>query len=122
VFAHPAADAGVDDVADLPGGGVHEVLPRRHAVRRRVDANDLIARGVEGLSARDAESRHRLVEDEDAAVRRPSGRGGRKARPRLRHLVQTMSDRKSTRLNSSHVSISYAVFCLKKKLYEGIRV
>src|SRR5438067_9729391 len=25
------------------------------------------------------------------------------------------SDRKSTRLNSSHVSISYAVFCLKKK-------
>src|SRR5699024_11878837 len=28
------------------------------------------------------------------------------------HLV----DRKSTRLNSSHVSISYAVFCLKKKI------
>src|SRR5437868_10288672 len=25
-------------------------------------------------------------------------------------------DRKSTRLNSSHVSISYAVFCLKKKI------
>src|SRR5699024_11272837 len=28
---------------------------------------------------------------------------------------RTPSDRKSTRLNSSHVSISYAVFCLKKK-------
>src|SRR5207249_10656582 len=28
---------------------------------------------------------------------------------------QTELDRKSTRLNSSHVSISYAVFCLKKK-------
>src|SRR5438067_5454688 len=27
----------------------------------------------------------------------------------------TLGDRKSTRLNSSHVSISYAVFCLKKK-------
>src|SRR5699024_11765759 len=26
-----------------------------------------------------------------------------------------VADRKSTRLNSSHVSISYAVFCLKKK-------
>src|SRR5690625_6591974 len=26
------------------------------------------------------------------------------------------SDRKSTRLNSSHVAISYAVFCLKKKM------
>src|SRR3989442_6170516 len=29
--------------------------------------------------------------------------------------VQAMGDRKSTRLNSSHVRISYAVFCLKKK-------
>src|SRR5438067_8547650 len=28
---------------------------------------------------------------------------------------QSARDRKSTRLNSSHVSISYAVFCLKKK-------
>src|SRR5699024_11244658 len=30
-------------------------------------------------------------------------------------LDQEQQDRKSTRLNSSHVSISYAVFCLKKK-------
>src|SRR5207249_5369404 len=29
--------------------------------------------------------------------------------------VPAVRDRKSTRLNSSHVSISYAVFCLKKK-------
>src|SRR5438067_107984 len=29
--------------------------------------------------------------------------------------MSTIADRKSTRLNSSHVSISYAVFCLKKK-------
>src|SRR5207249_6420368 len=29
--------------------------------------------------------------------------------------VSEVRDRKSTRLNSSHVSISYAVFCLKKK-------
>src|SRR5437868_7668879 len=29
--------------------------------------------------------------------------------------VESREDRKSTRLNSSHVSISYAVFCLKKK-------
>src|SRR5256885_8406653 len=28
---------------------------------------------------------------------------------------QVLGDRKSTRLNSSHVEISYAVFCLKKK-------
>src|SRR5699024_12277557 len=30
-------------------------------------------------------------------------------------ISSTLIDRKSTRLNSSHVSISYAVFCLKKK-------
>src|SRR5207249_6558245 len=30
-------------------------------------------------------------------------------------VVTRKKDRKSTRLNSSHVSISYAVFCLKKK-------
>src|SRR5690625_5332442 len=33
------------------------------------------------------------------------------AHPRL---VNAIKDRKSTRLNSSHVAISYAVFCLKK--------
>src|SRR5207249_9708088 len=33
----------------------------------------------------------------------------------LERLGVTWLDRKSTRLNSSHVSISYAVFCLKKK-------
>src|SRR5699024_12406354 len=36
---------------------------------------------------------------------------GRAALANLRRI----RDRKSTRLNSSHVSISYAVFCLKKK-------
>src|SRR5437870_6576517 len=30
--------------------------------------------------------------------------------------VEELKDRKSTRLNSSHVAISYAVFCLKKKI------
>src|SRR3712207_6907668 len=29
--------------------------------------------------------------------------------------IRTRGDRKSTRLNSSHANISYAVFCLKKK-------
>src|SRR3712207_7777726 len=33
------------------------------------------------------------------------------------HVVRDRQDRKSTRLNSSHANISYAVFCLKKKKY-----
>src|ERR1039458_366366 len=34
---------------------------------------------------------------------------------RLRPCCRDRADRKSTRLNSSHLGISYAVFCLKKK-------
>src|SRR5690242_20966620 len=33
----------------------------------------------------------------------------------LFYITAWLEDRKSTRLNSSHMSISYAVFCLKKK-------
>src|SRR3712207_8426913 len=35
--------------------------------------------------------------------------------PGLEELLERMEDRKSTRLNSSHANISYAVFCLKKQ-------
>src|SRR5690625_6873944 len=35
-------------------------------------------------------------------------------------IVSSGRDRKSTRLNSSHVAISYAVFCLKKKIIRSI--
>src|SRR5436190_5033630 len=41
----------------------------------------------------------------------PHGRGSRAMSPR--------QDRKSTRLNSSHTVISYAVFCLKKKKHQN---
>src|ERR1022692_3682534 len=38
-------------------------------------------------------------------------------------LILACSDRKSTRLNSSHLVISYAVFCLKKKIADnGARI
>src|SRR5690606_39716864 len=43
----------------------------------------------------------------------PQRRSGQRGHPRHTELVP--GDRKSTRLNSSHVKISYAVFCLKKK-------
>src|SRR5690625_6945529 len=44
----------------------------------------------------------------------PPSRGA--AQPLIRPAP--VLDRKSTRLNSSHVAISYAVFCLKKKKYK----
>src|SRR3712207_7608318 len=42
-----------------------------------------------------------------------SGGDGADTNPRAQGIVA--EDRKSTRLNSSHANISYAVFCLKKK-------
>src|SRR5207253_11470662 len=46
-----------------------------------------------------------------AAVQKPSEKDISSDQEQMRGL----EDRKSTRLNSSHVAISYAVFCLKKK-------
>src|SRR5207249_12019186 len=42
-------------------------------------------------------------------------RGSASQRSNQEEKQSQLQDRKSTRLNSSHVSISYAVFCLKKK-------
>src|SRR5436305_6447837 len=54
-----------------------------------------------------------------SAAPRTDGGGDAPRRRRRRRLTTAAppgySDRKSTRLNSSHVRISYAVFCLKKK-------
>src|SRR3712207_8353317 len=47
------------------------------------------------------------VDDEDEVVELLAARH--------RDRAQRLRDRKSTRLNSSHANISYAVFCLKKK-------
>src|SRR5206468_5452663 len=45
--------------------------------------------------------------------RRPASARAQRELPQ--HLSSSAADRKSTRLNSSHDQISYAVFCLKKK-------
>src|SRR5438874_7044481 len=47
--------------------------------------------------------------------RQPSGKVQNSSSANRKSLSGVSRDRKSTRLNSSHVEISYAVFCLKKK-------
>src|SRR5690606_41900178 len=68
-----------------------------------------------GAPARRLARRARRVERVHAAL----GGGAHPLRARRRRARGTARrgapDRKSTRLNSSHVKISYAVFCLKKK-------
>src|SRR2546430_12902473 len=49
------------------------------------------------------------------ACREDGGLAGRQCHPRSCRRDDQVEDRKSTRLNSSHSQISYAVFCLKKK-------
>src|SRR5690625_6996798 len=51
-----------------------------------------------------------------AALRVPHGAVHGVDAAACRIAASRESDRKSTRLNSSHVAISYAVFCLKKKI------
>src|SRR3712207_9014166 len=52
---------------------------------------------------------------EQPGGRRVGHRGPGDPEPRLLAAEEDVVDRKSTRLNSSHANISYAVFCLKKK-------
>src|SRR2546429_3211761 len=53
--------------------------------------------------------------DADQIAPRPKSTSTRVAPQRKNNVPCLIGDRKSTRLNSSHGYISYAVFCLKKK-------
>src|SRR5438034_11228139 len=73
----------------------------------------------------DREQADRLVDDQDGAVlvdqSQRRRKGGRRRRAQYHAVIGrdgdvAATDRKSTRLNSSHTVISYAVFCLKKKI------
>src|SRR3712207_8233192 len=57
----------------------------------------------------------RTVRDNLVYPQRVNGRSKAEASVRADEYLRLMQDRKSTRLNSSHANISYAVFCLKKK-------
>src|SRR3712207_7192148 len=72
------------------------------------------ARGVYVVSARLYVREDRAsARARDCARRREEGEGSRDHLVARAH-VERKQDRKSTRLNSSHANISYAVFCLKK--------
>src|SRR3712207_7952134 len=75
---------------------LHDALPISRRLRR-------------GLGADPAGGR---VEEPPSVQRQGVDAGGR---PQEDHVHRVIRDRKSTRLNSSHANISYAVFCLKKK-------
>src|SRR5690606_40302965 len=102
---------------DEQPGEVHPPLPQpgdqRPACRGEDEAAQREGADDEGGGGHgDVEGARELREDRrDEAVPERDEQGGRGEHPDL-----PGQDRKSTRLNSSHVKISYAVFCLKKKI------
>src|SRR2546430_10417875 len=63
-------------------------------------------------------SRFQIVAEDLLGRPRLAGDFPKTNKERLRQTATVDGDRKSTRLNSSHSQISYAVFCLKKKKKE----
>src|SRR5690606_40817739 len=90
------------DTTDMHTLSLHDALPISSGARGRPSAGSRVARPEGGSPAW------------KETIRRPLAASRRHAQ-RYRRKSPGERDRKSTRLNSSHVKISYAVFCLKKK-------
>src|SRR5690606_40651498 len=91
---------------------LHDALPISDLVRRpALEAEVRVALPVDVGAERVAERGVHEV-TEVRRLRHPAEVGAE--RGLRRHRQRDAEDRKSTRLNSSHVKISYAVFCLKK--------
>src|SRR5690606_42106334 len=87
---------------DLYTLSLHDALPISIALHPRIGLGD------------DQLDRCGQLDADDLAVEE-GDLGGHLLDEVVGHRTQRLLDRKSTRLNSSHVKNSYAVFCLKKK-------
>src|SRR5690554_3688118 len=89
----------------------------RELVSNAVDATQKIKR-LASLGQYQGELGDTTIEvafDKDTKTITISDRGIGMTAEEIKKYINQIADRKSTRLNSSHVRISYAVFCLKKK-------
>src|SRR5256885_7142701 len=82
-----------------------DFIPEMHQTADAIRMADGLSALLEIAAHEDITRKNRLNH-----AHRPTASGPFEPQPRVKHL-----DRKSTRLNSSHLVISYAVFCLKKK-------
>src|SRR5690606_41585065 len=105
----------------VPHAGVH-VVARPFPVAPLFSLSDTPTTAIYTLSLHDALPISRRTSHERDVEDRASHAGGRclHRHPGPSRAIPPAGrkkglDRKSTRLNSSHVKISYAVFCLKKK-------
>src|SRR5262245_63124270 len=93
-FAKQAPPPQREVAEEIPARADQEVAPARE---KKIAARDGDGAGTGGLPVPVA------------------AKGATFMSPRVRARMAELQDRKSTRLNSSHLGISYAVFCLKKK-------
>src|SRR5437868_9003975 len=90
--------------------------PALHSFPTRRSSDLSILNSPPGAIRRDFATNLGRKEERAGHAHQMVGRGKLShAAPSLAGRGKYLLDRKSTRLNSSHVSISYAVFCLKKK-------
>src|SRR5437870_9282232 len=109
----------------FPVSRVSEFGRRNGRLRAQIVDQPVLAAHAPGVRQRNLDPRSSVrIRDHHAAAGTRLGAGavavggpavGPAVRPGARAAVRSIGDRKSTRLNSSHVAISYAVFCLKKK-------
>src|SRR3712207_7631318 len=98
---------------------VTEIVAYRLLVAFFFFFNDTATTEIYTLSLHDALPICGCAGGHAAGGHRP-GRAGQ-SRAHLEARPHRLGDRKSTRLNSSHANISYAVFCLKKKKKHNLR-
>src|SRR5699024_12273593 len=91
---------------------IHHLYQHSFPTRR---SSDLSARSSTSTCPRSATPSPPVRPAERSSRRSPSPTSTPRSPVRSETDYVDSTDRKSTRLNSSHVSISYAVFCLKKK-------
>src|SRR5437899_4662748 len=105
-----APPRGRDLHAFKPFEGTAAGVAARHALMSRQRLGDLLTNREDGIKRG-----CRLLEDHRDAVAaqflEPALRGGGHVFPVEHDTAANCTDRKSTRLNSSHLGISYAVFC-----------
>src|SRR5438128_7004115 len=102
------AQADVDEQQDRNHGGLERNDERTAHVPQRVAVQEV----------RERDHRDPAEERAERPDSRPGEEPSKEADSEVRNPEEPPEqDRKSTRLNSSHGSISYAVFCLKKKKY-----
>src|SRR5258708_18679729 len=92
------------------------LFPYTTLFRSRLAVDAHLTRG------RPVEPSHQIQERRFPGPRGTDDRDHFATSDREAHVLQRRQDRKSTRLNSSHQIISYAVFCLKKKKKNDTRI